>query len=39
VAKLIEFFGRIEGKQILATGKKGAFAKPEIASDINVKVA
>jgi len=37
VAKLIELFGRIEGRQILATGKKGVFAK--LASDVNVKVA
>jgi hypothetical protein len=37
VAKLIELFGRIEGRQILATGKKGVFTK--LASGVNVKVA
>jgi hypothetical protein len=27
VAKLIEFFGRIDGEQLLSGGKAGAFAK------------
>jgi hypothetical protein len=29
VAKLIEFFGRIDGAQVLDAGKAGAFAKQE----------
>ena len=33
VAKLIELFGRLDGAQILKTGKAGAFAKPEPARD------
>jgi len=33
VAKLIEFFGRIDGAQILAAGKAGAFVKEEPKGD------
>ncbi len=32
VAKLIELFGRIDGKQLLAAGKTDAFAKQKIES-------
>jgi hypothetical protein len=32
VAKLIEFFGRIDGKQLLSGGKASAFAKKEATS-------
>jgi hypothetical protein len=31
VAKFIEFFGRVDGAELLAAGKLGAFAKPEPA--------
>jgi hypothetical protein len=30
VAKLIEFFGRVDGEQLLAAGKAGAFKKEPI---------
>jgi hypothetical protein len=33
VAKLIDFFGRIDGEQLLAAGKTGAFAKKEPTPD------
>jgi hypothetical protein len=33
VAKLIEFFGRIDGEQLLSGGKAGAFAKKEPTRD------
>ncbi len=33
MAKLIELFGRLDGAQILKTGKAGAFAKQEPARD------
>jgi Glycosyl hydrolase family 63 C-terminal domain len=36
VAKLIELFGRIEGAQLLAGGRVGAFAKKEPAADKRV---
>jgi hypothetical protein len=32
VAKLIEFFGRIDGRQFLDAGKSGAFAKSTVAT-------
>ena len=32
IAKLIELFGRIDGEQLLAGGKTGAFAKKESTS-------
>jgi hypothetical protein len=36
VAKLIEMFGRIDGEQLLATGKTGGFAKQEPTRDKRV---
>jgi len=33
IAKMIEFFGRIDGEQFLAAGKKGAFGKTEPSED------
>ena len=33
VAKLIELFGRIDGEQFLATGKKGGFAVKAASGD------
>jgi hypothetical protein len=36
VAKLIEFFGRIDGAQLLDAGKAGAFARKESALDKRV---
>jgi hypothetical protein len=39
VARLIQMFGRIDGQQLLATGRKDAFAKSEIAGKHHVQVA
>jgi hypothetical protein len=36
VAKLIEFFGQIDGEQLLSGGKAGAFAKKEPTRDKQV---
>jgi hypothetical protein len=36
VAKLIEFFGRIDGEQLLGAGKAGAFSKKEPIADKQV---
>ena len=36
VAKLIEFFGRIDGEELLAAGKAGAFTKQETIRDKQV---
>lgn len=36
VAKLIEFFGRIDGQQLLDAGKAGAFARKEPTRDKQV---
>jgi Glycosyl hydrolase family 63 C-terminal domain len=36
VAKLIEFFGRIDGEELLAAGKAGAFRKKETIRDKQV---
>ena len=36
VAKLIEFFGRIDGQQLLEAGKAAAFARKEPARDKQV---
>jgi hypothetical protein len=33
IAKMIELFGRIDGEQFLAAGKKAAFAKMESSED------
>jgi hypothetical protein len=39
VSKLIELFGRIDGAQLLAGGKEGAFAKKGSAEQEHAKVA
>ena len=36
VAKLIEFFGRVDGEQLLGAGKTGAFSKKEPIADKQV---
>jgi hypothetical protein len=37
VAKLIELFGRLDGAQLLAAGKRGAFEKEKRAADRDVE--
>jgi hypothetical protein len=39
VAKLIELFGRLDGTQLLASGKAGAFIKNELAGDLRGDLA
>jgi hypothetical protein len=36
VAKLIEFFGRMDGEELLSAGKAGAFRKKETIRDKQV---
>jgi hypothetical protein len=39
VAKLIEFFGKIDGAQLLAAGKRGAFTRKETAEERYAEMA
>jgi hypothetical protein len=39
IARLIQLFGRVDGQQLLTTGRKGAFARSETAGKPHVQVA
>ncbi|HTF66745.1 MAG TPA: hypothetical protein VK638_29080, partial [Edaphobacter sp.] len=39
VSKLIEFYGRVDGEQLLASGKIGAFARKEETDKAHLRVA